>query len=204
MLLITGDLNTKVGEDNTNYKRAMGKYSCNVMNNNGECLADVCINNNWIEPAIDNKLKEEQAELRKCRGCTDQIFTLRNIIEQCIEWNVPLYINFIDFRKAFDSVHRETLWNILRSYGIPDKIITLISLFYNHFECSVIINSKALSEWFPLESGVRQGCILSPILFLVTLDWIMRNTTSDMRRGQTEGTIPKKEGGWLFNYFRID
>ena len=136
-----------------------------------------------IEPAINNKLREEQAGFRKGRGCIDQIFALRNIIEQCIEWNVPLYMNFIDFRKAFDSVHRETLWNILKSYGIPDKIITMISLFYSHFECSVIINSKTLSEWFPVESGVRQGCILSPILFLVVLDWIMRKTTSDMRRG---------------------
>lgn len=88
-----------------------------------------------IEPAIDNKLREEQAGLRKGRGCIYQIFALRNIIEQCTEWNVPLYINFIDFRKAFDSVHREThRENILKSYGIPDKIVTLISLFYNHFE----------------------------------------------------------------------
>lgn len=93
-----------------------------------------------------------------------------------MERNVPLNINFIDFRKAFDSVHRETLWNTLRSYGIPDKLITLINLFYNHFECSVIINSQTV------ESGVRQGCILSPFLFLLTFDWIMRNTTSDKRR----------------------
>lgn len=97
-----------------------------------------------IEPVIDDKLREEQAGFRMGRGCIDQIFALRNIIKQCIEWNVPLYMNFIDFRKAFDSVHRETLWNIPRSYGIPDEIITLISLFYNHFECRVIINSKRM------------------------------------------------------------
>ena len=136
-----------------------------------------------IESAIDNKLREEQAGFRKGRGCIDQIFALRNIIEQCLEWNVPLYINFIDFRKAFDSVHRDTLWKLLRSYGIPEKIVTLISLFYNHFECSVITDSQTLSEWFPVESGVRQGCTLSPILFLVTIDWIMRKTTSDIPRG---------------------
>ena len=62
-----------------------------------------------IDCALDVKLREEQAGFRKGRGCIDQIFALRNIIEQCIEWNVPLYINFIDFKKAFDSVHRERL-----------------------------------------------------------------------------------------------
>ena len=51
----------------------------------------------------------------------DQIFALRNIIEQCLEWNTPLFINFVDFRKAFDSVHRNTLWKILHSYGISIK-----------------------------------------------------------------------------------
>ena len=52
------------------------------------------------------------AGFRKGRGCTDQIFVLRNIIEQCSEWQRELYINFVDFQKAFDSLHRESLWHI--------------------------------------------------------------------------------------------
>ena len=82
-----------------------------------------------IERAIDAVLRDEQAGFRKGRGCTDQIFALRNIIEQCLEWNTALCINFIDFRKAFDSIHRDSLWTILRSYGIPPKIVELISMF---------------------------------------------------------------------------
>ena len=62
-----------------------------------------------IETAIDKKLRQEQAGFRKRRGGTDQIFALRNIIEQTLEWNCPLYINFIDFKKAFDSIHHDTL-----------------------------------------------------------------------------------------------
>ena len=135
-----------------------------------------------IENAIDRKLRQEQAGFRKRRGCTDQIFALRNIIEQTLEWNCPLYINFIDFKKAFDSVHHDTLWKILRSYGVPLKIVSLIETFYNHFECSVILSNTS-SEWFTVKSGVRQGCILSPILFLVVVDWVMRKTTSDKPRG---------------------
>ena len=107
---------------------------------------------------------------------------MRNIIEQTLKWNCPLYINFIDFKKAFDSIHHDTLWKILRSYGVPLKIVSLIETFYNHFECSVILNNTS-SEWFTVKSGVRQGCILSPILFLVVIDWVMRKTTSDKPRG---------------------
>ena len=99
-----------------------------------------------------------------------------------MEWNATLHINFVDFRKAFDSVHRDTLWKILASYGIPDKITTLISLFYRNFECSIIMGSK-ISKTFPVNSGVRQGCILSPMLFLITIDWVMRQTTADKARG---------------------
>ncbi|XP_013399160.1 uncharacterized protein LOC106165493 [Lingula anatina] len=104
--------------------------------------------------ANDSRLGEEQAGFRKGRGCIDQIFALHNIIEQCLEWNTPLYINFVDFKKAFDSVHRETLWKILLSYGVPPKIITLISMFYNHFQCSVILDNT-LTEWFPVDSGLE-------------------------------------------------
>ena len=135
-----------------------------------------------IDQAIDERLRQEQAGFRKGRGCTDQIFALRNIIEQCLEWNSPLVINFIDFKKAFDSIHRNSLWKILRSYGLPQKIVTLIQLFYQQFECS-IINNNTLIDWFSVDSGVRQGCILSPILFIVAIDWIMRRTTSDKPRG---------------------
>ena len=137
---------------------------------------------NRMETAIDIRLRQEQAGFRKGRGCMDQIFALRNIIEQCLEWNTPIFINFVDFRKAFDSVHRNTLWKILHAYGIPPKIISIIKTFYEKFECSIIMGN-ALAEWFPVQSGVRQGCIISPILFLVTIDWITTNTTADRPRG---------------------
>jgi len=136
-----------------------------------------------IAKALDSKLREAQAGFRGGRGCVDQIFALRNIIEQCLEWKTPLFINFIDFRKAFDSVHRESLWKILATYGLPGKIISLIKAFYTNFECSVVLDNNNTSDPFPVESGVRQGCILSPILFLVAIDWVMRQTTSDRPRG---------------------
>ena len=111
----------------------------------------------------------------------DQIFALRNILEQSLEWNTSLCINFIDFQKAFDSVHRESLWKILQAYGLPPKIIKMFYM-YNNFECSIILGNT-ITETFPVKSRVRQGCILSPILFLVTIDWVMRQATSLRPRG---------------------
>lgn len=64
---------------------------------------------------------------------------LKETSEQCLESNSLIYINF---QKAFDSLHHETLWKILRSYGPPSKIVTLIGLFNYHFECSVIWDRK--------------------------------------------------------------
>ena len=112
----------------------------------------------------------------------DQIFSLRNIIEQSTEWNAPLCIGFIDFKKAFDSIHHETLWKILRHYGLPQKIVGLISVLYKSFECSVLMDSTQ-TDYFPVKSGVHQGCILSPILFNITIDYIMRQTTQNARHG---------------------
>ena len=140
-------------------------------------LAKIIINR--ISTATDEYLREEQAGFRKGRGCTDQIFVLRNIIEQCTEWQRQLYINFVDFQKAFDSIHRESLWKILRSYGIPAKLVDIIKSFYNNFTCS-LQNSNIM---FQVKTGVRQGCVMSSVLFNMVIDWVMRKTTCDTKRG---------------------
>ena len=91
-----------------------------------------------IKIGIDKKLRKEQAGFRLKRSTTEQIFMLRNILEQANEWRVGLYVHFVDFEKAFDSVHRESLWNIMRSYGIPGEMVRVIADIYEDFECAVI------------------------------------------------------------------
>ncbi|GFS07022.1 reverse transcriptase SR3-left [Elysia marginata] len=82
------------------------------------------------------KLREEQAGFRKGKLCTDQIHVvihvLRMIVEQSLEWNSPLYVNFVDFEKAFDNVDRESLWKLLRHFGVPQKLTALISKIVTH------------------------------------------------------------------------
>ncbi|EPB74297.1 hypothetical protein ANCCEY_06599 [Ancylostoma ceylanicum] len=121
--------------------------------------------------AIDERLREEQAGFRSNRSCSEQIFCLRNIIEQCIEYLHPLCVNFIDFRKAFDSIHRESLWAILRMYGTPQAFV---DVFRNLNSCCCVKTNAGHTGFFKITTGVRQGCILLPVLFNIALDFVMR------------------------------
>ena len=132
--------------------------------------------------ALEEILRDQQMGFRKNRSCTDHIATLRIIAEQSLEWNSSLYITFIDFEKAFDSVDHSTLWKILRHYGIPEKFIATIQQSYYNSQIRVIHN-RELTSPFPVKTAVRQGCILSPMLFLLVIDWIMKTTTEGSRTG---------------------
>ena len=137
---------------------------------------------NRMREAIDTQLRDQQAGFRKERSCTDQIATLRIIVEQSLEWNSPLYINFIDYEKAFDSVDRNTLWKLLRHYGVPQKLTDIIKASYEGLSCR-IIHGQQTTAAFGVQTGVRQGCLLSPFLFLLSIDWIMKMSTEQKRNG---------------------
>ena len=137
---------------------------------------------NRLKDAVDPHLRDQQAGFRKGRSCTDQIATLRIIVEQSLEWKSPLYANFIDYEKAFDSVDRETLWKLLRHYGIPEKITRIIKESYRDMTCRVV-HGQQLTDAFQVKTGVRQGCLLSPFLFLLSIDWIMKESTTNKRNG---------------------
>jgi len=89
-------------------------------------------------------------------------------------------MNFIDFRKAFDMIERNTIWKIMKHYGIPDKFVNIIRSFYEGMTCQVVHNSD-LPTPYDVTTGVRQGCLLSPMIFLLVVDWIMKTTTDTYR-----------------------
>ena len=88
---------------------------------------------------VDKTLREEQAGFRQDRSCTDQIATLRIIVEQSTEWKSSQYVNFVDYEKAFDSLDREKLWKILRHYGVPMKLVKT-HMRECHAESSMTVN----------------------------------------------------------------
>ena len=83
--------------------------------------------------------RKEQAGYRKRWGTTDQnlIFILRNSIEQVSIWQATLYLSFVDFEKAFESIHQESPWVIIAKYGILEKIVKMVRVFYDDFKCAV-------------------------------------------------------------------
>ncbi|VDP44613.1 unnamed protein product [Schistosoma mattheei] len=137
---------------------------------------------NRMKDSADSQLRDRQAGFRKDRSCTDKITTLRIIVEQSIEWNSSLYISFIDYEKAFDSVDRTTLWKLLRHYGVTLKIVSIIQSSYDGLNCKIVLGGQ-LTKLFEVKTGVRQGCLLSPFLFLLVIDWIIKASTSEGERG---------------------
>ena len=103
-------------------------------------------------------------------------------VEQSIEWNSSLYVNFVDYEKAFDSLDRETLWKILRHYGVPMKLVNMIKNSYEGMSCRIIHDGQ-LTKNFEIRTGVRQGCLLSPFIFIFAIDWIMKTETKGKRNG---------------------
>ncbi|VDP73636.1 unnamed protein product [Schistosoma curassoni] len=140
-----------------------------------------------MKDAVNAQLRDQQAGFHKDRSCTDQISTLRIIVEQSVEWNSTLYINFTDYEKAFDNVDRRTLWKVLQHYGVPDKIVNIIRNSYDGLQCKVV-HGRQLTDAFQVRTGVRQGCQFSPFLFLLMVDWIMKTSTSEGKHG-TQWTV---------------
>eukprot|EP00105_Crassostrea_gigas_P045654 XP_019929802.1 PREDICTED: uncharacterized protein LOC109620909 [Crassostrea gigas] len=79
-----------------------------------------------MSKAVDPKLCDQQAGFRSNRSCANQIASLRFKLKQSLEWKSSFYVNFIDYEKTFDSVDIETLCKILRHYGVPEKVVSLI------------------------------------------------------------------------------
>ena len=81
-------------------------------------------------------------------------------------------MTFIDFKKAFDSIHRGILMKILRAYGIPDTIVNLIERMYTGTMAKVL-TTDGLTAAFVILAGVMQGDTLAPYLFVIVIDYIM-------------------------------
>ena len=137
-----------------------------------------------VKDQLDCKMRENQAGFRKGRSRVDQIFSLNQIIEKCLDQQLPCLINFIDFKAAFDSVHRPSLWEILKIYGIPTKIINIVRNSYQSTTCAVR-SECALSSLFNIATGVRQGDIWSPMLFGLAIDFVIRAAVDKNNSGLT-------------------
>ena len=124
-----------------------------------------------LQQYMNCELPDVQAGFRKGRGTRDQIANNCWMIKKAREFQKNIYFCFIDYAKAFDCVHYNKLWKILKEMGIPDYL--LINLYAGQ-ETTVRIGNRT-TDWFQIDKGVCQGCIFSPCLFNLYAEYIMRN-----------------------------
>ncbi|KAL5246977.1 hypothetical protein ACHWQZ_G018993 [Mnemiopsis leidyi] len=123
-----------------------------------------------LSAGLENLMRENQCGFRRNRSCIDQLYSLHCIIHNCIEFNLPLYINFIDFKAAFDSINRDFIWKAFENYGLPDKYIKIFQAFFKNTESAVRVNGE-LTRWFNVDSGTGQGDVQGPPIFNVVINW---------------------------------
>ena len=102
--------------------------------------------------------------------------------EKYTDLSRDLYVCYVDFRKAFDSIWREGLWKVMKNLGYPDKIVRILESLYSGTFSTVRVGA-GMTEWFETVVGVLQGCILSPLLFNIFLEVIMSRSLQDVDIG---------------------
>ena len=128
---------------------------------------------NRLIPFIDPLLRDNQNGFSSGRTTISQILCLRRLLEESELCKLDLSLVFVDFSKAFDSVDRSKMFEILELYGIPQKIISAIKVLYTNSH-SKIITSDGETKPFETLAGILQGDTLAPFLFIIVVDYILR------------------------------
>ena len=127
-----------------------------------------------LQQYVNRELPHLQAGFRKGRGTRDQIANICWIIEKAGEFQKNIYFCFVDYAKAFDCVDHTKLQKILKEMGIPDHPTCLLRNLFAGQEPTVR-SGCGTTDWFQIGKGLHQGCMLSPCLFNLYAEYIMRN-----------------------------
>ena len=106
------------------------------------------------------------------QSTVDPILALCVLAERLRDFRIGVLASYVDLRKAFDSVNRDVLWRILAFLGLPPKLVNLISGLYSGTESAVRCDCT-ISDYFPVNTGVNQVCVLAPTLFNTCMDHVL-------------------------------
>ena len=162
------------------------KYRCIGLLSHAYKVLNQCLLRQ-LEQETESFLSEWQAGFRKTRGCRDNVLTLRTIYDQMLELGKKLYVTFIDYSAAFDSVSHKFIDRALKAAGASDKSRALFRAIYLAASATTKVQSTdgsfVMSQPFLINRGVVQGDITSPLYFILTLELILRKHDSINGKG---------------------
>jgi hypothetical protein len=132
-----------------------------------------------LKPYSENIIWEYQAGFRKGESTIDQLYTVRQLLNKCWEFNVDVYQVFVDFEQAYDSIERNELFGIMNCFGIPTKLVKLVSATMEGAKSCVKIQND-LTDHFEVKRGLKQGDGLAPVLFNIVLEYDIRQLSVDV------------------------
>jgi hypothetical protein len=165
----SGNLSQPMNYRGITVASAMYKLYCSILNNRIST---------WVEEL--GILEDNQNGFRKGHSCQDHLSSITMLIEARKQMHKSTFCAFIDFHKAYDGIQRGLLWQKLQAAGLQGNMLEAVKNIYSLVQCSVNINSH-MTSWFHVSTGLKQGCILSPVLFNMYLnDFIMEINNRDL------------------------
>ena len=154
---------------------------------------------NRIEPKIEKILWMNQNDFHRNRSSTSQILTMRRILEGVRSKNLKATILFVDFFKAFYSIHRGKMEQILLAYGLIKETVAAIMILYKNPKVK-IRSLDGDTDYVNIVTGVLQGDTLSPYLFIICLDYVLRTSIDLIERKRFQAGKEKKQKILRTNY----
>ncbi|KAL4141596.1 hypothetical protein QTP88_004212 [Uroleucon formosanum] len=158
--------------------------SISLLNTTYKVLSNIILNR--LKPYAKEIVVEYQVGFTAGKSTTDQIHVIKQITEKSHEFDKDVYLLFVDFKQAYDSIARSTLWNVMVQLGIPAKLVRMVKACMKNSRCKVKFNS-VLSKEFTVTTGVRQGDALSPILFNIALESVVKEVLQNEPQGLNIG-----------------
>ncbi len=126
-----------------------------------------------VQMITESKASEEQGGFRKGRGCIDQIFSLRMTVEKMLVKGKKVYAAFMDLEKAYDRINWAAMWDVLKVYDVGGKLLNGVKAFYKDANACIRVVGGT-RESLIIKGCVRQGCVMSPWLFNLYMDGVVR------------------------------
>jgi sorting nexin-29 len=136
---------------------------------------------------VEENLGKYQCGFQKGRSTIEQLSVIGQIKEKKYEYRQNIWQLFVDFKKAYDSIHQKSLYNIMDEVGIPKKLINLIKMCMENTQYQIRVDNT-LSKAFEVNTGLKQGDALSPMLFNLSL----KKTIREMQKETTGITIGER------------